>query len=177
MSTKKRASQGSAPDAVRDAAGGGRPREFVQGLERGLAVIRSFSAQTPSLTIALVAERTGLTRAAARRYLKTLAALGYVVQDGDRFSLTPRLLDLGFTYLSTLDVTSVVHPFMETVTTTLHESCSVSVLDNHDIVYIASATSSRTAIDSASRLACSISVSPTSRPSMSRAWSTRTWRP
>ncbi len=143
VSTKKRASQGSDDAAVHDAVGGGRPREFVQGLERGLAVIRSFSAQTPSLTIALVAERTGLTRAAARRYLRTLAALGYVVQDGDRFSLTPRLLDLGFTYLSTLDVTSVVHPFMETVTTTLHESCSVSVLDNHDIVYIARRAANR----------------------------------
>jgi IclR family pca regulon transcriptional regulator len=67
----------------------------------------------------------------------TLEALGYVLQDRDRFSLTPRLLDLGFTYLSTLDVTSVVHPFMEKVTDALHESCSVSVLDDHDIVYIA----------------------------------------
>ena len=114
-----------------------RPREYVQGLERGLAVIRSFSPEGPRLTIAHVAERTGLTRAAARRYLKTLEALGYVVQDADRFSLTPRLLDLGFTYLSTLDVTSVVQPFMEQVTNALHESCSVSVLDNHEIVYIA----------------------------------------
>lgn len=114
-----------------------RPREFVQGLERGLAVIRSFSPEAPSLTIAQVAKRTGLTRAAARRYLKTLEALGYVIQDDDRFSLTPRLLDLGFTYLSTLGVTSVVQPFMEQVTNTLHESCSVSVLDDHDVVYIA----------------------------------------
>jgi IclR family pca regulon transcriptional regulator len=120
-----------------DEADGARPREFVQGLERGLAVIRSFSAEAPSLTIAQVAERTELTRAAARRYLMTLEVLGYVLQEGDRFSLTPRLLDLGFTYLSTLDVTSVVQPFMEQVTEALHESCSVSVLDEHDIVYIA----------------------------------------
>ena len=112
-------------------------REFVQGLERGLAVIRSFSSESPRLTIAQVAGRTGLTRAAARRYLMTLEALGYVIQDADRFSLTPRLLDLGFTYLSTLDVTSVVQPFMDKVTNALHESCSVSVLDKHDIVYIA----------------------------------------
>jgi len=119
------------------------PREYVQGLERGLAVIRSFSPETPSLTIARVAERTGLTRAAARRYLKTLEALGYVIQDDDRFSLTPRLLDLGFTYLSTLGVTSVVQPFMEQVTNALHESCSVSVLDNHDVVYIARRAANR----------------------------------
>lgn len=122
---------------------GTRPREFVQGLERGLAVIRSFSAEAPNLTIAQVAERTDLTRAAARRYLMTLEALGYVLQDGDRFSLTPRLLDLGFTYLSTLDFTSVVQPFMEQVTDALHESCSVSVLDDHDIVYVARRAANR----------------------------------
>lgn len=115
----------------------GRPREFVQGLERGFAVIRAFSPEAPSLTIAGVSERTGFTRAVARRYLLTLQALGYVLQIGDRFSLAPRLLDLGFTYLSTLDVTSVVQPFMEQVTSTLHESCSVSVLDGHEIVYVA----------------------------------------
>jgi IclR family pca regulon transcriptional regulator len=114
-----------------------RPREFVQGLERGFVVIRAFSPDAPNLTIAQVSERTGFTRAVARRYLFTLQALGYVVQSGDRFSLTPRLLDLGFTYLSTLDITSVVQPFMEQVTSTLHESCSVSVLDGHEIVYVA----------------------------------------
>jgi len=115
----------------------GRSREFVQGLERGFAVIRAFSPDAPNLTIAKVSERTGFTRAVARRYLFTLQALGYVIQSGDRFSLTPRLLDLGFTYLSTLDITSVVQPFMEQVTSTLHESCSVSVLDGHEIVYVA----------------------------------------
>lgn len=114
-----------------------RPREFVQGLERGLAVIRAFSRREPSLSIAMVAGRTGLTRAAARRYLMTLAALGYVVESGGRFSLTPRVLDLGFTYLSTLDVTAVAPPFMERVASTLHESCSVSVLDGREIVYVA----------------------------------------
>jgi len=125
--------------------GGGEPRrrEFVQGLERGLAVIRSFSAASPSLTIAQVAGRTDLTRAAARRYLKTLETLGYVARHGDRFSLTPRLLDLGFTYLSTLDVASVAQPFMDAVTNTLHESCSVSVLHGHDIVYIARRAANR----------------------------------
>jgi IclR family pca regulon transcriptional regulator len=127
----------------KDEEGETRPREYVQGLERGLAVIRSFSAETPHLTIAQVAERTGLTRAVARRYLKTLEALGYVIQNNDRFSLTPRLLDLGFTYLSTLDVTSVVQPFMEQVPDALPESCSVSVLDDHDVVYIARRAANR----------------------------------
>jgi IclR family pca regulon transcriptional regulator len=137
LSNPRASPPGGDETTQRTTGGETRSREFVQGLERGLAVIRSFSPDAPSLTIARVAERTGLTRAAARRYLNTLRVLGYVAQDGDRFSLTPRLLDLGFTYLSTLDVTSVVQPFMEQVTNTLHESCSVSVLDNRDIVYIA----------------------------------------
>jgi IclR family pca regulon transcriptional regulator len=144
MSRRKQTSRkGEGGEPVNDAGLKSRPREYVQGLERGLAVILSFSAETPSLTIAQVAERTKLTRAAARRYLKTLEALGYVLQEADRFSLTPRLLDLGFTYLSTLDVTSVVQPFMEKVTDTLHESCSVSVLENHDVVYIARRAANR----------------------------------
>lgn len=115
-----------------------KPRqEYVQGLERGFAVIRAFSPEAPRLTMAQVAQRTGLTRAGARRYLLTLQALGYVSLRDRQFSLTPRLLDLGYTYLSTLDLMSVVQPFMEQVVTTLHESCSVSVLDGHEIVYVA----------------------------------------
>ena len=120
-----------------------RPREFVQGLERGFAVIRAFSPEAHSLTIAQVSERAGFTRAVARRYLLTLQELGYVVQTGDRFSLTPRLLDLGFTYLSTLDITEVGPPFMERVTAALHESCSLSVLDGHEIVYVVRRPSKR----------------------------------
>jgi IclR family pca regulon transcriptional regulator len=143
MSSKRQFSKKDKDPAAGQVGEEIRPREYVQGLERGLAVIRSFSPEAPNLTIAHVAERTGLNRAAARRYLKTLEALGYVLQDDDRFSLTPRLLDLGFTYLSTLDVTSVVHPFMEQVTDALHESCSVSVLDNHDVVYIARRAANR----------------------------------
>jgi IclR family pca regulon transcriptional regulator len=125
------------PTAQPAAADARRNRDLVQGLERGLAVVRAFSHEAPSLTIAQVAERTRLTRAGARRYLMTLQSLGYVWQFGDRFSLTPRLLELGFSYLSTLDVASVCQPFMEQVTSTLHESCSVSVLDEHDVVYVA----------------------------------------
>jgi len=138
MSTKTQGiEKTSRYEITRAGASGPKPREFVQGLERGFAVIRAFSPDARSLTIAQAAERTGFTRAVARRYLLTLRALGYVVQEGDRFSLTPRLLDLGFAYLSTLDLTNVVQPFMAHVTSTLHESCSVSVLDGHEIVYVA----------------------------------------
>lgn len=126
----------AAPDAAPEEPKASR-REFVQGLERGFAVIKAFSADAPTLTIVEVAERTALTRAVARRYLLTLKDLGYVDQKGLRFSLTPRVLDLGFTYLSTQQVAAVAQPHMERVVEVLHESCSVSVLDGRDIVYIA----------------------------------------
>src|SRR5690349_951245 len=111
-------------------------REFVQGLERGFAVIRAFHDQR-SLTIAEVASRTALTRAVARRYLLTLQRLGYVGQYGNNFSLTPRILDLGFTFLSSLNVANIAPPFMEALVETLHESCSVGVLEGADVVYVA----------------------------------------
>ena len=109
----------------------------MQGLRRGFAVIKAFSGDTPALTVSQVAARTGLTRAVARRYLRTLQELGCVVQHGSLFALTPRLLDLGFTYLATLGVANVAPPVMERLVETLHESCSVAVLDEHDIVYVA----------------------------------------
>jgi IclR family transcriptional regulator, pca regulon regulatory protein len=112
-------------------------REFVQGLERGFAVIKAFGSGAPALTITDVAMRTGLTRAVARRYLLTLEALGCVVHRGPQFSLTPRILDLGFTFLSTLNVAGVAPPFMEALVEVLHDSCSVGVLDGADVVYVA----------------------------------------
>jgi IclR family pca regulon transcriptional regulator len=112
-------------------------REFVQGLQRGFAVIKAFAADAPAPTIADIAARTGLTRAVARRYLLTLEELGCVVRTGSSFTLTPRVLDLGFTYLSTIDVANVAQPFMEQLAQQLHESCSVSVLDGRECVYVA----------------------------------------
>ena len=119
-----------------------RNREFVQGLQRGLSVIRAFG-NAPALTIAEVAARTGLTRAVARRYLLTLQELECVVSQGNRFSLTPRLLDLGFAYLSTLDIPDLARPYVERVVETLHESCSVAVLDSVDVVFVLRVQASR----------------------------------
>jgi IclR family pca regulon transcriptional regulator len=109
----------------------------VQGLERGFGVIKAFSADARHLAVVEVAARTGLTRAVARRYLLTLQELGYVVQRGSEFTLTPRVLDLGFAYLATIDIPNVAEPFMEEVAHGLRESCSVAVLDGHDAVYVA----------------------------------------
>ncbi len=124
-------------------SGAANDREFVQGLERGFAVIKAFGPRTPALTVSEVAERTNLTRAVARRYLFTLRALGYVLNDGPRFSLTPRILELGFAYLSTLSVADIAQPYMAHVVDKLRESCSVGVLDGHDVVYVARVNADR----------------------------------
>jgi IclR family transcriptional regulator, pca regulon regulatory protein len=111
--------------------------DFVQSLERGLAVIRSFDAEHPHLTLSEVAARTGLTRATARRLLLTLGQLGYVSSNGRRFALTPRVLDIGYAYLSSLNVQQIAQPYLESLSERVHESVSVTVLDGADIVYVA----------------------------------------
>lgn len=109
---------------------------YVQSFARGLDVIRSFSASTPAQTLSEVAARTGLTRAGARRILLTLQTLGYVQSDGRLFQLTPRILDLGFAYLSSMPIWDLAEPMMETLVDRVHESCSAAVLDGLDIVYV-----------------------------------------
>ena len=124
-------------------AAGPRRTDFVQSLDRGLAVIRCFSSEHPSLTLSEVAERTGLTRAAARRFLLTLQELGYVGSTGRQFSLRPRVLALGYAYLSSFSVAQISQPHLEDLAEELHESCSVSVLDGDDLVYVARASANR----------------------------------
>ena len=121
----------------------GRPTHFVQSLERGLAVIRAFDAEHPALTLSDVARATGLTRAAARRFLLTLSDLGYVTTDGRLFALTARVLELGYAYLSSLSLPEVAEPHLERLVAEVHESSSVSVLDGEDIVYVARVPTSR----------------------------------
>ena len=109
---------------------------YVQSFARGLEVIRSFSTQTPQQTLTQVAQRTGLTRAGARRILLTLLTLGYVESDGKLFRLTPRILDLGFAYLSSMPIWNLAEPVMEELAEQVKESCSAAVLDGSDIVYV-----------------------------------------
>lgn len=109
---------------------------YVQSFARGLEVIRSFSAGAPEQTLSEVAARTGLTRAGARRILLTLQTLGYVESDGRQFRLTPRILDLGFAYLSSMPIWDLAEPAMEALVDKVHESCSAAVLDGSDIVYV-----------------------------------------
>jgi IclR family pca regulon transcriptional regulator len=118
-------------------------REFVQSLERGLAVIRAFGPDDPELTLSDVARRTDLTRAAARRFLLTLVDLGYVRSDGKHFALTPRVLELGYAYLSSLSLPEIAEPHLERLAAQVRESSSVSVLDGDEIVYVGRVPTSR----------------------------------
>jgi IclR family pca regulon transcriptional regulator len=111
--------------------------DFVQSLARGLAVIRAFDAANPELSLSDVARRAGMPRAAARRFLRTLETLGYVRSDGRGFALTPRVLELGFSYLSALSLPEIVQPHLERLSRDVDESVSAAVLDGGDIVYIA----------------------------------------
>lgn len=109
---------------------------YVQSFARGLEVIRSFSASAPRQTLSEVAERSGLSRAGARRILLTLESLGYVRSDGRLFSLSPRILDLGFAYLSSMPIWNLAEPVMQALVSEVRESCSAAVLDGADIVYV-----------------------------------------
>lgn len=117
--------------------------EHVRSLDRGLAVIRAFDAEHAEQSLSDVARRTGLTRAAARRFLLTLAELGYVRTDGKLFALTPRVLELGYAYLSSLSLPEIASPHLEALVREVQESASVSVLDGADIVYVARVPTSR----------------------------------
>jgi IclR family transcriptional regulator, pca regulon regulatory protein len=124
------------PEAATDSSPAARTSEFVQSLDRGLAVIRAFGPDRERLSLSEVARATGLTRAAARRFLLTLVKLGYVRNDGREFSLRPRVLELGYAYLSGLALPEVAAPHLEELVAKLHESSSISVLDGHHIVYV-----------------------------------------
>ncbi len=111
--------------------------DYIRSLARGLQVIRTFDRDHPSLCLSEVAESAGLPRAAARRCLLTLRHLGYVGSRGRQFYLTPRVLELGFSYLSSWALPGLAQPHMERLSRSIDESCSMSVLDGSDIVYVA----------------------------------------
>jgi len=112
-------------------------RDFVSSLARGLGVIRSFDMQNPEMTLTQVAKRTGLTRAGARRFLLTLTELGYVKKDQRLFSLTPKILELGYAFMASAPLSLSARPIVEWVTEQTGESCNMGVLDRDDMVNVA----------------------------------------
>ena len=117
---------------------------FMTSLARGLAVIQAFSQRRHHLTISQVSTTTGLSRAAVRRCLYTLAKLGFAGSDDNRhFFLRPRILALGHSYISSMPLATAAQPVLEHISHLLHESCSIATLDGIEIVYIARANVTR----------------------------------
>lgn len=111
--------------------------DYVTAFARGLAVIRAFGKGAETLTLTDVSGLTGINRGAARRSLLTLEALGYVQQHDKRFRLLPRVMELGFAYLSSMSLWERAQPIMKSIVDQIDESCSLSVLDGVDVVYLA----------------------------------------
>ncbi len=117
--------------------------DFIAGLGKGLGVIECFDDEHAQLTIAGVAARTGLSRAAARRCLLTLQQLGYVDYDSNLFRLTPRVLRLGYAYIASSELPQIIQPHLERLSGQIRESCSASILDGGEILYVARAATKR----------------------------------
>lgn len=117
--------------------------EFVRSLANGLKVLESFAEAEDPMTLSDVARRTGLSRAAARRMLKTLVHLDYASTDGRLFVLTPKVLSLGVGFWSGNGLHEVLQPLLRSLAAELNESCSASVLVGDEVVYIARAHTRR----------------------------------
>jgi len=112
-------------------------RDHVNSLERGLGVMEILAAHPSGLTLTETAEKAGLTRAGARRFLLTLVASGYATQTGRLFSLSPRLLSVARTWLQGTSLWTFAEPFMRETAAALEESCSAATLSGEDVVYVA----------------------------------------
>lgn len=116
---------------------------FMTSLARGLAVLTAFSDQRRSLTMAQISHKTGIPRASVRRCLHTLIQLGYAEADGNHFALKPKVLTLGYSYLSSTPLTVSAHPYLNQVSRTLNESCSLAVLQDDEVLYVGRSATSR----------------------------------
>ena len=117
--------------------------DFVRSLARGLSVIKAFDRFTPAMTLSDVARKTGLPRAAAGRFLKTLVTLEYASFDGREYRLRPRVLELGMAYFSSFSFIEIANPILETAAKRAEEPCSMGVLDGTELVYVARHTANR----------------------------------
>jgi IclR family pca regulon transcriptional regulator len=128
---------------------------FLTSLARGLAVVQAFSDSRKPQTIANISQKTGIPRAAVRRCLHTLRELGYVDAELNNFSLRPKVLTLGYSYLSSTPLTVSAQPYLNNISRTLNESSSLAVLDDDEVLYVARAATSRVmsvALNTGSRL-------------------------
>ncbi len=125
------------PGAGLDEDGKHTSRDFVGSLSRGLEILRAFSRTRRKMTLSEVAAETDMSRATARRFLLTLLKEGYVSTDGKLFDLTPKVLDLGFSVLSTIGIWDRARPFMDRLSEETGESCTAAILDGLEVIYVA----------------------------------------
>ena len=128
---------------------------FMTSMARGLAVVKAFSDQRRAMTIAQLSHKTGIPRAAVRRCLYTLKKLGYAGSDANNFFLKPKILTLGYSYLSSTPLTVSAQPCLNHVSTTVGESCSLAVLEQGEVLYISRSQTTRIvsiALNAGSRL-------------------------
>ncbi|MBP1203470.1 IclR family pca regulon transcriptional regulator [Duganella sp. 1411] len=128
---------------------------FMTSLARGLAVVQAFSDSRKPQTIANISQKTGIPRAAVRRCLHTLRELGYVDAELNNFSLRPKVLTLGYSYLSSTPLTVSAQPYLNDISRTLNESSSMAVLEDGEVLYVARASTARVmsvALNTGSRL-------------------------
>ncbi|MGK5077280.1 IclR family transcriptional regulator domain-containing protein [Janthinobacterium sp. HLX7-2] len=128
---------------------------FMTSLARGLAVLRAFSDSHRALTIAQISQKTGISRAAVRRCLYTLKQLGYAEAEMNNFSLRPKVLTLGYSYLSSTPLAVSSQLYLNNISRILNESCSLGVLDDSEVLYVARSAASRVmsvALNTGSRL-------------------------
>jgi len=112
-------------------------KDWIAGLEKGLQIIEAFNDTHPRLTASTAARRTGITRTATRRYLRTLEHLGYVESDGHLFWLTPRVLRLGWSYFDSAKIPRAVQPYLQRLSLSLGGAAYFAVMDENDIVFVA----------------------------------------
>jgi IclR family transcriptional regulator, pca regulon regulatory protein len=111
--------------------------DWIEGMARGMSVLESFGTERQRLNATLTAQRTGLTRAAARRHLLTLTQLGYLETDGQYFWLSPKVLGFAGSYLSSARLPRIVQPALHQLSLTTKLSCSVAVLQNEAVIIVA----------------------------------------
>lgn len=136
MNESRESSEKAGPVAVQ-------PQDLVEGLAKGLRVIECFDDEHPALSATECAARCGITRTAARRHLLTLVHLGYAGTDGKRFWLAPRVLRLGNSFLEAARFPRLVQPFLQQLAEAIRETVNLSVLDGHEVTYLARSDSQR----------------------------------
>jgi IclR family transcriptional regulator, pca regulon regulatory protein len=113
------------------------PRDFVAPVKHVINVLRAFDTQHVEMTLSEVSRRTGLDRSGARRYLLSLAYLGYVVRRANLFRLSPKVLQLGEAFLSGMPIAEIAQTYLDAITRETQQTCAIGILDGEDVIYIA----------------------------------------